>query len=164
MANPKTEYYSKMEASRADQREGRLKNLVAFAVIGFLNQIFLSVGLAAVQDILTSTFVPTPMILICATIPYFLVTLFFPPCLQRVDQFLRILLTVFLFVVGALLFSLAGDVGLRLFGVSVVMVGMGIGEVTFIALTALYEDSAVSCYSFGTGIGYIFGPLYYAGN
>ena len=154
---------SSQEATPQTRKDTGWRNLAAFAAMGFLNQLYISIGLAAAQDILTASYVPTSVILIVATLPYFATAVLFPSVLPRVGLLSRFVAAVFFGVAGCLLFCLPSSIPWRLVGVGTVTIGVAIGEVTFVTLTALYEDNTVSCYSFGTGIGYTFGPVYYSG-
>ena len=137
---------------------------LSFGVFGFVLQIFFSTGIAASQDILEETLVPTPVLLISASLPFFIITSILPHFVQRLSQRLLLMPIVALSIVGILLYALVEGVALRVVGVVVVSSGVATGEVTFVFLTALFKDSAMSAYSAGTGLGFVIGPLYYAGN
>ena len=134
-----------------------------FGVFGFILQIFFSIGISASQDILEETLVPTPVVLISASIPFSLITSILPYFVLKLAQAVLLVPIVFLSITGVLLYALVEHVVVRVTGVIVVSTGVAIGEVTFVAMTALYSDSAMSSYAAGTGIGFVIGPLYYAG-
>ncbi|XP_068729465.1 uncharacterized protein [Montipora capricornis] len=136
--------------------------LFVFGVFGFILQIFFSVGIAASQDILEDTYVPTPVLLISASLPFFVITSVLPYFVLQVPQHALLGTVVFLSIVGVLLYALVEHVVVRILGVVVTSTGIAIGEVTFVSLSALYADSAMSAYAAGTGFGFITGPLYYA--
>ena len=148
--------------STAQEREKPL-HVFIFGVFGFILQIFFSVGIAASQDILEETYVPTPVLLISASLPFFVITSVLPYFVLLVPQKALLAPVVFLNIVGVLLYALVEHVIVRILGVVVTSTGVAIGEVTFVSLSALYTDSAMSAYAAGTGVGFIAGPLYYAG-
>lgn len=134
-----------------------------FGIFGFILQIFFSIGISASQDILEETLVPTPALLISASLPFFFITSALPYVILRLPQTFLLVPIVFLSIIGVLLYSLVENVVIRIVGVVIVSTGIAIGEVTFVSLTALYGDSTMSAYAAGTGIGFIIGPLYYTG-
>lgn len=149
-------------SSTAREREKPL-HVFIFGVFGFILQIFFSVGIAASQDILEETYVPTPVLLISASLPFFVITSVLPYFVLQVPQKALLAPVVFLSIVGVLLYALVEHVIIRILGVVVTSTGVAIGEVTFVSLSALYTDAAMSAYAAGTGVGFITGPLYYAG-
>ena len=134
-----------------------------FGVFGFILQIFFSIGISASQDILEETLVPTPVVLISASLPFFFITSILPYFVLKLAQEVLLVPIALLSIIGVLLYALVEHVVLRVTGVIIVSTGVAIGEVTFVAMTALYTDAAMSSYSTGTGIGFVIGPLYYAG-
>ena len=134
-----------------------------FGVFGFILQIFFSIGISASQDILEETLVPTPVVLISASLPFFFITSILPYFVLKLAQEVLLVPISLLSITGVLLYALVEHVVLRVTGVIIVSTGVAIGEVTFVAMTALYSDAAMSSYATGTGIGFIIGPLYYAG-
>lgn len=134
-----------------------------FCVFGFILQIFFSIGISASQDILEETLVPTPVVLISASLPFSFITSILPYFVLKLAQKVLLVPIVFLSILGVLLYALVEHVVLRVTGVIIVSTGVAIGEVTFVAMTALYSDAAMSSYATGTGIGFVIGPLYYAG-
>ena len=134
-----------------------------FGVFGFILQIFFSIGISASQDILEETLVPTPVVLISASLPFSLITSILPYFVLKLAQEVLLVPIVFLSITGVLLYAFVEHVVLRVTGVIIVSTGIAIGEVTFVAMTALYSDVAMSSYATGTGIGFVIGPLYYAG-
>lgn len=138
-------------------------HILVFGIFGFILQIFFSIGISASQDILEATLVPTPVLLISASLPFFFITSILPYFVLKLAQKVLLVPIVFLSIAGVLLYGLVEHVVLRVTGVIVVSTGVAIGEVTFVSMTALYSDIAMSSYATGTGIGFIAGPLYYTG-
>ena len=141
----------------------RSLHLFVFGAFGFILQIFFSVGISACQDILEATLVPTPVLLISASFPFLLITSILPYFVLKLPPNILLTPVVCLSIVGVLMYALVEHVLVRIIGVVVVSTGVAIGEVTFVSLSALYTDSAMSAYAAGTGIGFIMGPLYYTG-
>lgn len=137
--------------------------ILAFGVFGFILQIFFSIGISASQDILEETLLPTPVLLISASLPFFVITSVLPCFVLKLSHKALLVPVVGLGITGVLLYALVEAVFLRVTGVIVVSTGVAIGEVTFVSMTALYSDTAMSSYSAGTGVGFIAGPLYYTG-
>ena len=138
-------------------------HMLVFGIFGFILQIFFSIGISASQDILETTLVPTPVLLISASLPFFFITSIMPFFVLKLTRIVLLVPIVFLSISGVLLYALFEHVLLRVAGVIVVSTGVAIGEVTFVSMTALYSDTAMSSYATGTGIGFIAGPLYYTG-
>lgn len=138
-------------------------HILAFGVFGFILQIFFSIGISASQDILEETLLPTPVLLISASLPFFVITSVLPCFVLKLSHKALLVPVVGLGITGVLLYALVEAVFLRVTGVIVVSTGVAIGEVTFVSMTALYSDTAMSSYSAGTGVGFIAGPLYYTG-
>lgn len=133
-------------------------HIFSFAVFDFILQIFFSIGISASQDILEETLVPTPVLLISASLPFFVITFILPCFVLKLHKALLVPL-VGLGITGMLSCALVEAVILRVTGVIVVSTGVTIGEVTFVSMTALYSDTAMSSYSTGTGLRFIAGPL-----
>ncbi|PFX24568.1 Protein BTN1 [Stylophora pistillata] len=153
---------NKSEMSHITEDEQPL-HIFAFGVFGFILQIFFSIGISASQDILEETLVPTPFLLISASLPFFVITSILPCLVLKLPHKALLVPVVGLGITGVLLYALVEAVILRVTGVIVVSTGVAIGEVTFVSMTALYSDTAMSSYSAGTGVGFIAGPLYYTG-
>lgn len=151
---------NKSEMSHITEDEQPL-HIFAFGVFGFILQIFFSIGISASQDILEETLVPTPVLLISASLPFFVITSILPCFVLKLSHKALLVPVVGLGITGVLLYALVEAVILRVTGVIVVSTGVAIGEVTFVSMTALYSDTAMSSYSAGTGVGFIAGPLYY---
>ena len=145
------------------KEEEPLLHTLVFGIFGFILQIFFSIGISAFQDILEATLVPTPVLLISASLPVFLISSILPYFVLKLAQKVLLVPIVFLSITGVLLYALVDHVLLRVTGVIVASTGIAIGEVTFVSMTALYGDVSMSSYATGTGIGFIAGPLYYTG-
>lgn len=151
------------EESETDQRKEKPITVVAFYVFGFLIYAIYSLIISGAQDILAGTFVPTSAVLVANVGPYFIVTVVAPYFIQRVPYFPRVLAIFFLEATGLIMVVTTKHVGTRLLGISLSSFGFGLGELSFIAMTSFYQETAVSAFSAGTGSGISLAPLYYTG-
>lgn len=151
------------EESETDQTKEKPITVVAFYVFGFLIYAIYSLIISGAQDILVGTFVPTSAVLVANVGPYFIVTVVAPYFIQRVPYFPRVLAIFFLEATGLIMVVTTKHVGTRLLGISLSSFGFGLGELSFIAMTSFYQETAVSAFSAGTGSGISLAPLYYTG-
>lgn len=151
------------EESETDQTKEKPITVVAFYVFGFLIYAIYSLIISGAQDILAGTFVPTSAVLVANVGPYFIVTVVAPYFIQRVPYFPRVLAIFFLEATGLIMVVTTKHVGTRLLGISLSSFGFGLGELSFIAMTSFYQETAVSAFSAGTGSGISLAPLYYTG-
>ena len=150
------------ETKKGPEKEKPI-TIAAFYVFGFLIYAIYSLIISAAQDILAGTFVPTSAVLVANVGPYFVVTVVAPYFIQKIPYFPRVLAILFLEATGLIMVVTANHVGARLFGISLSSFGFGLGELSFIAMTSFYHDTAVSAFSAGTGTGISLAPLYYTG-
>lgn len=151
--------------AKQENHQGKEKpvTILAFYIFGFLIYAIYSLIISGAQDILAGTFVPTSAVLVANVGPYFVITVVAPYFIQKVAYFPRVLAIFFLEATGLIMVATAKRVGVRLLGVSLSSFGFGLGELSFIAMTSFYHDTAVSAFSAGTGTGISLAPLYYTG-
>ena len=137
--------------------------IMAFYVFGFLIYAIYSLIISGAQDILAGTYVPTSAVLIANVGPYFVVTVVAPMFIQKLPYFPRLMAIFFLEATGLIMVVTARKVGVRILGISLSSFGFGLGELSFIAMTSFYHDTAASAFSAGTGTGISISPLYYTG-
>lgn len=137
--------------------------ILAFYIFGFLIYAIYSLIISGAQDILAGTFVPTSAVLVANVGPYFIITVVAPYFIQKIPYFPRILAIFFLEAIGLIMVASAKRVVVRLLGISLSSFGFGLGELSFIAMTSFYHDTAVTAFSAGTGTGISLAPLYYTG-
>ena len=140
--------------------------LLAFAVFGFVLYTTYSVILSAAQDALSGTFIPTSVIIIIIYVLFLSCALFLPYVAERIPQSALMFVAVITMIAGMLLFAAASIVDLvfvRLAGVFVASLGEALAEVGNVSFSALYGDEVMAWFSFGTGLGVFFGPLYFTG-
>ena len=158
---------TEMELFPAKEENHREKEkpvtILAFYIFGFLIYAIYSLIISGAQDILAGTLVPTSAVLVANVGPYFVITVVAPYFIQKIAYFPRLLAIFFLEATGLIMVATAKRVGVRLLGVSLSSFGFGLGELSFIAMTSFYHDTAVSAFSAGTGTGISLAPLYYTG-
>lgn len=145
------------------QKHERLRTVTAFLVFGTLTYASYALAITGAQDILAGTFIQTSLVLVANTGPYFLVTLIAPCFMQKIPYFARITLVYVVDICGFLMLALAKQVHWKLTGVAIVSFGVGVAEMTFLALTSFYNEVVSTAFSAGTGMGFVITPLYYTG-
>jgi len=73
----------------------------------------------------------------------------------------RVILVVILGIMSFLIPAIFENVWIKLLGVCMASIGSGLGEITFLALSAHYDKNTVSAWSSGTGGAGIFGAVSY---
>lgn len=142
----------------------KLVNMTAFFVFAFIEQsLFVVIGISAAEDILTQTNVPTSVVLVSITGPYFLVTLLVPPFVHSIPLSIVVLVESCFFVIGLLLVAVTQNLVSRLIGVSLVSSACSLGDISFLAWTSCYEEDTVRAFTAGSGAGVWLLTLYYLG-
>ena len=147
----------------SDAKSGSCRNRVVFCLLGFVLLTESTLRLAAAQDILSKSFIPTGVFLMASSGPQFLVALVLPYFLHIVPIWLRLCIICSFTSAGFITIALAEEVHIRLTGVCFASMGHAAAEVTFTSLSAFFEETAINWFSTGTGIGFVAGPLFYAG-
>ncbi|XP_076448088.1 battenin-like isoform X2 [Babylonia areolata] len=107
--------------------------------------------------------ISTGAILLADILPTLLIKLTAPFYILKVPYKLRVLLVICFALASFLIVALAHDVWFSILGVVCASCSGGLGEITFLSLTALYDSKVVSAWSSGTGAAGVFGALGYAG-
>ncbi|KAL8558202.1 hypothetical protein ACOMHN_036291 [Nucella lapillus] len=107
--------------------------------------------------------ISTGAILLADILPTLLIKLTAPFYILKVPYRLRVVLVICFALASFLLVALAHDVWISIIGVVCASCSGGLGEITFLSLTALYDSKVVSSWSSGTGAAGVFGALAYAG-
>lgn len=141
----------------------RPRTILAFFMFGFLIYATYSLIISGAQDILQGTLVPTSAVLVANIGPYFTVTLIAPYFIQKIPYFPRVLAVFLLETSGLIMVVVGRHVTTKLVGIGFSSTGFGLGELSFIAMTSFYDESAVKAFSAGTGAGISLAPLYYTG-
>ena len=152
------------EESENARKEGEsFKTKLAFWVFGFVLYIVYALMISAAQDILSTTHLPTTVVLLAQILPNAVIATICPLFIVKIRFSIKIGIVFWTFVGGLLVTSLAKKVEWKLLGVCLTSVGMGLGEMSILSLTAFYQQITISAYAAGTGFGYVCGPLYYTG-
>ena len=158
------ERYNKQIENCEEKVKGeKLKTKLAFTAFGFVSNAMASLIYTAAQDILSGKSLPTTVVLLTFILPQVLCSIFGPFCLVKLSPSKRIALVFANHSCGTLLLALAPQVEIKLIGVSLVSAGTVCAAVGIMPLTAYYDHTTVICYTTGTGLGYLFAPLYYSG-
>lgn len=133
----------------------------AFFVFGFILYAVYSLLVAAAQDILAGSDIPTSAVISCIVGPYALITLVCPYFVQKITYLVRFIALFVLYEVGLFSLVYADQVEAKLLAVCFVSLAFGVGEMSCIAMTSFYHQVVVGVFSAGTGVGFIAAPLYY---
>ena len=150
------------EKSTENNRE-KVITIVAFFAFGFILYTVYSLLIAAAEDILKGSEIPTSAVISCIIGPYVLITLVCPYFVQKIPYLPRIILVFVLYEVGLFTLVYVRRVETKLLSVCLVSLAFGVGEMSSIAMTSFYHQVVVGVFSAGTGVGFIAAPLYYTG-
>ena len=142
----------------------KARNIICFFALGVLSLIYDEISLAAAEDVLSGSKIATTNVIIAIALPVLAVKISAPWFIQKCSYLYKSGIVVFLLVAGLIVIVSAESVRLRLFGISIIESGVSFSEITFLALTAAYEDVTVSAFVAGIGVASLLGPLYYTGN
>ena len=142
----------------------KFTNVVAFFLFGSIENMYsFGISLAAGEDILANTALPTSMVYVCDVLPYFLSCLILPMLLDKISPLAAVLAVFALMTTGAVLIAVPKVLAAKLVGVCLVSLSCGFNETILLPLTAFYHDITMKAFIFGTGCGGLFGMLYYTG-
>ncbi|XP_021930411.1 battenin isoform X2 [Zootermopsis nevadensis] len=175
---------SELTPLQSNQEQGRsYGNLVAYWILGLCNNFGYVVMLSAAHDILSQNFhdnveeesssdsvsnttrecnpTSTGAILLADILPSLAIKILAPffPFLVHV----RMLLVVLLAAVGFLLVALSTREWIAVLGVVCTSLGSGLGEVTLLSYSSIFDKDVISTWSSGTGAAGILGAGSYAG-
>ena len=151
------------ENPQKEEEPEALKTRLAFFVFGFLLYAVYSLIISGAQDILMGTLVPTSAVLVANIGPYFIVSLIAPYFIQKITYLPRVIAVFLLYVAGLFMVVVGNQVSVKLLGVALCSFAFGLGELSFVAMTAFYHQTAIGAFSAGTGFGISLAPLYYTG-
>lgn len=140
-----------------------IKICVSFAGFAMLLHSFFSVVISASQDILAGTYIPTSTILASHVATMVIVTSFLPWCMEKIPYFSRTLIVFAAMACGTLVLITVKSVYVKIIGVSLNALAHGLGEISFLALSAFYGKFSVTSFAAGSGAGILVGPIYYTG-
>ncbi|KAM9305387.1 battenin [Gastrophryne carolinensis] len=158
------------------------RNLAAFWLLGLCNNFAYVVMLSAAHDILrTETNETTPVnvtnsssrydcnpistaaVLLADILPTLVIKFTAPLYIEQIPYNYRVSLCIITAASSFLIVSFSTDVAVSLLGVVFASVSSGLGEITFLSLTAFFSSDVVSYWSSGTGGAGILGALSYLG-
>uniref|UniRef100_A0A8C5PXU7 Battenin n=1 Tax=Leptobrachium leishanense TaxID=445787 RepID=A0A8C5PXU7_9ANUR len=157
------------------------RNKSAFWLLGLCNNFAYVVMLSAAHDILrtetneTSTLnashstpydcnpISTSAVLLADILPTLLIKFTAPLYIHWIPYNYRVCLCILTAAASFLIVSFSTQVAVSLLGVVFASVSSGLGEITFLSLTAFFQSDVVSYWSSGTGGAGIFGSLSYLG-
>ncbi|XP_002943037.3 battenin isoform X2 [Xenopus tropicalis] len=164
------------------QDSGPRRNLAAFWLLGLCNNFAYVVMLSAAHDILrtqsneTATVtvsnsssqydcnqISTAAVLLADILPTLLIKFTAPFYIHLVPYNYRVSLCILTAAGSFLIVSYSTQIAVSLLGVVFASVSSGLGEVTFLSLTAFFPSNVVSYWSSGTGGAGILGALSYLG-
>ncbi|KAL2889248.1 Protein BTN1 [Ceratocystis lukuohia] len=127
--------------------------LVAFWLLGLINNVLYVILLSAAQDLVGSA-VPKGVVLLADVLPSFLTKLVAPYFIHRVPYATRVLIFIGLSIAGMLFVATApasASISTKLFGVVLASFSSGGGELSFLGLTHYYGTGALAAWGSGTG-------------
>ncbi|KAJ7377893.1 battenin CLN3 protein [Desmophyllum pertusum] len=139
------------------------RNIACFFFLGVFSLIYDETTLAAAEDVLAGSRIPTTIVIIAIAVPVLGVKTTAPWFLQKCSYLYKSCTVVLLLLVGVIVVVSVDNVHWRLFGISVIESGVSFSEITFLALTASYHEVTVSAFVAGIGVSSLLGPLYYTG-
>ena len=137
--------------------------IIAFFAFGFILYTVYSLLIAAAEDILKGSDIPTSAVISCIIGPYVLITLVCPYFVQKIPYLPRTIVVFILYEAGLFSLVFVRRVETKLLAVCLVSLAFGVGEMSCIAMTSFYHKTVVGVFSAGTGVGFIAAPLYYTG-
>ena len=153
----------KPEDKTTNNSKESARNVACFFVLGVLSLIYDEISLAAAEDVLAGSIIPTAIVIIAIAVPVLGVKITVPWFLQKCSYFHKSCVVVSLLLTGLVVIVAVQNVHWRLFGISVIESGVSFSEITFLALTACYHEVTVSAFVAGIGVASLLGPLYYTG-
>lgn len=144
-------------------RRDHIKICISFGGLAMLLHSFFSVVVSGSQDILGGTYIPTTSILASHVATMVIVTSFLPWYMQRIPYYWRTLIVFIAMACGTLLLITVHSVYVKIIGVSLNALAHGLGEISFLALSAFYGRFSITSFAAGSGAGILLGPIYYTG-
>ncbi|KAF5484930.1 Protein BTN1 [Colletotrichum siamense] len=127
--------------------------VVAFWLLGLINNVLYVIILSAAQDLVGSA-VPKGVVLLADVLPSFFTKLVAPYFIHRVPYAARVCVLIALSVSGMLLVALTPpdkSVAVKMVGVGIASLSSGGGELSFLGLTHYYGPMSLAGWGSGTG-------------
>ncbi|XP_056389254.1 battenin [Hyla sarda] len=157
------------------------RNLSAFWLLGLCNNFAYVVMLSAAHDILKTETnqtaavnvtnssrydcnqISTAAVLLADILPTLIIKFTAPFYIHQIPYNYRVSLCIITAAASFLIVSFSTHIAVSLLGVVFASISSGLGEITFLSLTAFFYSDVVSCWSSGTGGAGILGALSYLG-
>ncbi|KAF5914744.1 hypothetical protein HPG69_005242 [Diceros bicornis minor] len=139
---------------------------VKMGLLGLCNNFSYVVMLSAAHDILSHQRAPgnqSHAVLLADILPTLAIKLLAPLGLHLLPYSPRVCISGVCAAGSFILVAFSGSVGTSLCGVVLASISSGLGEVTFLSLTAFYPRAVISWWSSGTGGAGLLGALSYLG-
>uniref|UniRef100_A0A2K6PS96 Battenin n=1 Tax=Rhinopithecus roxellana TaxID=61622 RepID=A0A2K6PS96_RHIRO len=149
-----------------DHQGAHWKNAVGFWLLGLCNNFSYVVMLSAAHDILSherTSGNQSHAVLLADILPTLVIKLLAPLGLHLLPYSPRVLVSGICAAGSFILVAFSHSVGTSLCGVVLASISSGLGEVTFLSLTAFYPRAVISWWSSGTGGAGLLGALSYLG-
>ncbi|KAK7102486.1 battenin-like [Littorina saxatilis] len=114
-------------------------------------------------EYLTCNAISTGVILLADILPTLVIKMTAPFYIQRMSYRFKVSLVIMFAMASFLIVAFAHEVWLSIIGVVCASCSGGLGEITFLSMTAFYDQKVVATWSSGTGAAGVAGALGYAG-
>ena len=151
------------EEDKSTVKKEKAKNIICFFALGILSLIYDELNLAAAEDVLSGSRIATTNVIVAIALPVLAVKSSAPWFLQKCSYLSKSCVVVCLLLAGLVVLVCVEKVHWRLLGISIIESGVSFSEITFLALTASYQEVTVSAFVAGIGVASLLGPLYYTG-
>ncbi|KZZ87941.1 Golgi integral membrane protein (Cln3) [Moelleriella libera RCEF 2490] len=139
------------------------KVLIAFWLLGLINNVLYVIILSAAQDLVGSS-IPKGVVLLADVMPSFFAKLVAPYFIHRVPYRSRVLVFIALSAAGMLMIALtppSRSVAAKMIGVALASLSSGGGELSFLGLSHYYGHISLVGWGSGTGAAGLVGALLY---
>ncbi|EDQ92491.1 uncharacterized protein MONBRDRAFT_17162 [Monosiga brevicollis MX1] len=141
------------------------RDMAAFWILGLCNNFGYVIMLSGANDML-SKFDPnlgTGVVLLCDIIPTLIIKPIAPLLLAPLPYSLRVNIAILFALAAFLLVAFAKSVEISLLGVICASISSGLGEVTILAFSSMFNKRVISAWSSGTGAAGAIGAASYLG-
>ena len=153
----------RIEEDKSTVNKEKAKNIICFFVLGIVSLLYTELTLEAAEDVLSGSRIATTNVIIAIALPILAVKSSAPWFLQKCSYLFKSCVVVCLLLAGLIVLVCVEKVHWRLLGISIIDAGVSFSEITFLALTASYQEVTVSAFVAGIGVSSLLGPLYYTG-
>ena len=141
------------------RKKAYILDLVAFFICGLINNFGYVVMLSAADHI--GGKLPESAVLLADILPTFVIKMTAPFFMDRIPYRIRIIFAIVMGLISFQLVAWGPTSTWKLLGVVCCSISSGLGEITFLALSAFYHRNVVSSWSSGTGAAGLVGATWY---